>query len=92
MKKSRITAHDAEYPYYIIPSRRDSVNLNSWRQIPLALGISDLSQYVQYLKSEYPDVNIRANLGRLPNQVTGLQISFKSLEQAEHLLQLLIRR
>ena len=92
-KKPQITQSDRDFPYCITALERSKINLQTWREIPRTLKIHDLSEYVRFLKTQYQSrVDIRANHGRLPNQVVGLQISFNQKQDAENLLNLLIGR
>ena len=73
--KALITKDDKNFPYYV--STVTPQNLDTWKQIPKALGYSSLSQYILYLKTTFGNtVDIRVNPTPIPNRITGLKISF----------------
>lgn len=72
--------------YHYVVRRKDRHNFDTWKYPARALKLSNLFDYVYFLKSTYGDaVKIETNRSGITNKYIGLLIRFNSSEAAQEL-------
>jgi hypothetical protein len=72
--------------HHYVVRRKDYHNFDTWKYPARALKLSNIFDYVYFLKTTYGDaVKIEANRSGITNKYLGLLIRFNSVEAAQDL-------